>query len=102
MSQGARYIESDPRAVGGMQLQSSGSRGGVAKEFSVFVGNLDLDTPVAEMEELLYELFLQVMSFIQLTNEIAAHFLVPHRLVPSPTYTFHSTGILVDTSAMVL
>ena len=29
-------------------------------EFSVYVGNLDPETAVADMEELLYELFLQV------------------------------------------
>jgi len=39
---------------------SVGGRTGVVGEFSVFVGNLDPETALAEMEELLYELFLQV------------------------------------------
>ena len=39
---------------------SAGGRTGVLGEFSVFVGNLDPETALAEMEELLYELFLQV------------------------------------------
>lgn len=30
------------------------------EEYSVYVGNLDLTVPLADMEELIYELFLQV------------------------------------------
>lgn len=40
---------------------SAGGRAGVLGDFSVFVGNLDPETAVADMEELLYELFLQVL-----------------------------------------
>ena len=38
----------------------NGSCKRVDAEFSVYVGNLDPDTSVEDMEELLYELFLQV------------------------------------------
>lgn len=55
-----------------MQPQSS-SRGGVVGEHSVFVGNLDPETSLADMEELLYELFLQVLpnSFLLMTSLIS-------------------------------
>ena len=36
------------------------ARNGTEPEFSVYVGNLDLRSSLADMEELLYELFLQV------------------------------------------
>ena len=39
-----------------------GGRAGVLGDYSVFVGNLDPETTVADMEELLYELFLQVLA----------------------------------------
>ena len=39
---------------------STRSGGGVHPEFSVYVGNLDPDTSLQDMEELIYELFLQV------------------------------------------
>ena len=32
------------------------------EEFSVYVGNLDHSVPLADMEELIYELFLQVTT----------------------------------------
>ena len=35
-------------------------------EYSVYVGNLDCTVPVADLEELLYELFLQVSTVCQL------------------------------------
>ena len=41
---------------------SSGGKSGTIPELSVYVGNLDSDTALAKMEELLYELFLQVRS----------------------------------------
>lgn len=33
-------------------------------EFSAYVGNLDCTVPVADLEELIYELFLQVSSVL--------------------------------------
>ena len=37
---------------------------GVDGEYSVYVGNLDPGTALSDMEELLYELFLQVNCFV--------------------------------------
>ena len=37
-----------------------GSKSGVSAEFSVYVGNLDAETSLSDLEELVYELFLQV------------------------------------------
>ena len=39
-------------------------------EFSVYVGNLDPDTSLQDMEELIYELFLQVRIIIQREHDI--------------------------------
>ena len=50
--------DGDPPATS--SSASAGGRTGVLGEFSVYVGNLDPETAVADMEELLYELFLQV------------------------------------------
>ena len=53
--------DGDPPATSSSASGSSaGGRTGVLGEFSVYVGNLDPETAVADMEELLYELFLQV------------------------------------------
>ena len=45
-------------------VQASSSKGGVNGDFSVYVGNLDSDTSLPDMEELLYELFLQVRQWV--------------------------------------
>ena len=54
----AAAIEASPRAHA-MASQPS-SRAGVSAEFSVYVGNLDTETSLSDLEELLFELFLQV------------------------------------------
>ena len=56
---------------------SAGGRAGVLGDFSVFVGNLDPETAVADMEELLYELFLQVL-ILHLENLLTTHNLHCH------------------------
>ena len=43
-------------------------------EFSVYVGNLDFRVPVADLEELVYELFLQVSRFLFVSGGLEDHF----------------------------
>lgn len=44
------------------QSRAGRPAGGVDAEFSIYVGNLDPDTSLSDVEELIYELFLQVSS----------------------------------------
>lgn len=44
---------------------------GIDGEYSVYVGNLDPATSLSDMEDLLYELFLQVTHFSHLVNNRA-------------------------------
>ncbi len=45
-----------------------------AMENSVYVGNLDQSVPLAKMEDVIYELFLQVNTAFGTHNEVA-HFM---------------------------
>lgn len=46
------------------------TRGWLDSKFSVYVGNLDLDTSHQDTEELIYELFLQVIRAVHLNINI--------------------------------
>ena len=84
-------------------MANSGAASGVDPEYSVYVGNLNPATTLSDVEDLIYELFLQVSSTLlcdyKLSRTRAIFF---YRLVHWIRCSFLTTERLGNTRAMAL